>query len=135
MQGVGPYFARADSAGEWIQAADQVLAFRVVGRPVPPPPAPPVPPAPVAAAFHLQATPNPSPSSVQVAWSGAVGPVRFEVLDARGRRVDEGEGGAAGSWMWRGTDRAGRAAPSGIYFLHARDTAGGHVVKRIVLYR
>jgi hypothetical protein len=133
--GVGPYFARADTAGEWIRAADQVLAFRVIGRPTGPPSAPPVLPAPVAAAFALSTTPNPSPGPIHVGWSGAVGPVHFEVMDARGRRVSEGWGGAAGTWMWPGTDRDGRAVPSGIYFLRARDSAGQISNRRVMVVR
>ena len=130
--GVGPYFARPDSSGPWIQAADQVLAFRIVGRPMVPPP---IPPTQVAAAFAMQATPNPAPGSVRVDWSGAVGPVRFDVFDARGRRVSQREGGAAGQWMWDGTDLDGRPVASGIYFVHARDSQGGRAVQRAVLVR
>jgi len=128
--GVGPYFARADTAGEWIRTADQVLAFRVVARPValsPPPPPP--------AGFALSTTPNPARSWVRVDWSGAVGSVRCEVLDVRGRRVSEGVGGAAGTWTWRGTDRSGRAVAAGIYFVHARDLAGRESVERVVVMR
>ena len=128
--GVGPYFARADTAGEWIRTADQVLAFRVVARPVslkPPPPPP--------AAFALSTTPNPTRSWVRVDWSGAVGSVRFEVLDPRGRRVSAGIGGAAGTWTWPGTDRNGRAVPAGIYFVRARDAAGRESVERFVVMR
>ena len=126
--GVGPYFARTDTAGEWIRAADQVLAFRVVGRPGASSPPP-------RAGFALSTTPNPAPGSVRVDWSGAVGSVRFEVLDPRGRRVSEGLGGAAGTWTWPGTDRNGRAVASGIYFVRARDSAGRESVERVVVMR
>ena len=34
-EGIGPYFARSDTAGEWNQTADQVLAFHIVGKPTP----------------------------------------------------------------------------------------------------
>lgn len=132
VSGVGPYFARHDTAGPWNQAADQVLAFRIVGRPIAPP-APP--PGRAAAAFALSTTPNPAPGSVRVSWSGAVGPVRFEVMDARGRRVSEGSGGAAGSWTWPGTDRDGRAVASGIYFVRARDSAGQYSNQRVMVVR
>jgi len=143
--GVGHYYARADTAGAWTQAADQVLAFRIVGRPITPAPAPapPLPrpspatgpPQPAANAFALDATPNPTPGTVRVDWSGAVGPVRFDVLDARGRRVAEGSGGAAGSWTWPGTDRDGRAVASGIYFVRARDSAGQLSNQRVMIVR
>ena len=144
--GVGPYYCRADTAGEWNRAADQVLAFRVVGLPTAPPPGPepppeprpappPAPPVPVTATFELQASPNPATGFVRLDWSGAVAPVRFQVLDERGRRVDEGLGGAAGSWTWNGTDRDGHPMPSGIYFVHARDSDGHTSVKRAVVVR
>jgi hypothetical protein len=128
--GVGPYYARGDSAGEWTQAVDQVLAFRIVGRPVSssPPPG-------VRSAFALNTTPNPAPGSVRVDWSGAVGQVRFEVLDARGRRIAEGLGPAAGTWTWSGTDRNGRAVASGVYFLRARDSAGQSSHQRVMIVR
>jgi len=132
--GVGPYFARADSGGDWVQAADQVLAFRIIGRPTAPP-APPPGPAPPPAAFALSATPNPARSAARVKWSGAVGPVRVQVLDAHGRRVAEGAGGAAGSWTWAGMDQDGRAVASGIYFIRARDSAGQLSTQRVMIVR
>ena len=144
--GIGPYFARADSLGEWIQAADQILAFRIVARPTAPP-APPAPipiarpasptgpPVPPASAFALSTTPNPTPGAVRVDWSGAVGPVRCEVLDARGRRVAEGSGGAAGAWTWSGADRDGHAVASGVYFVRARDSAGQISNQRVMVVR
>jgi flagellar hook assembly protein FlgD len=49
--------------------------------------------------------------------------------------VNEGSGGAAGSWTWNGTDRDGRAVPSGIYFVHARDSDGRTSVERSVVVR
>jgi hypothetical protein len=136
--GVGPYFARADTLGEWVQAADQVLCFRIVGKPIDPAPTPPVtpaPPVPPTTGFVVSAAPNPAPGRVKVDWSGGVGPVRFEVLDARGRRVADGEGGAAGSWTWGGTDRFGNAVASGIYFLRARDSAGQSNTQRVMIVR
>ena len=144
--GIGPYFCRADSAGEWNQAADQVLAFRIVAHPTAPPtpPAPPpiarpasppTPSMPPASAFALNTTPNPAPGAVRVDWSGAVGPVRCDVLDARGRRLAEGSGGAAGTWTWQGTDRDGRAVASGVYFIRARDSAGQASNQRVLIVR
>jgi len=135
--GIGPYFGRTDSTGSWIRAADQVLVFRIVGKPTPPPTPPAVLPSPdpVASAFALNATPNPAQGIVRVAWSGAVGPVRFEVLDTRGRRVTEGSGGAAGAWTWPGTDQDGRAVASGIYFVRARDSAGQLSNQRVMIVR
>jgi hypothetical protein len=143
---IGPFFARADSLGEWTQAADQVLAFRIVGKPTgqlappAPPPIPrptpsPAPPVPGASAFALNTTPNPAPGPVRVSWSGAVAPVRFEVMDARGRRVADGLGGAAGAWTWAGIDREGRAVASGVYFVRARDSAGQSGTERVTIVR
>jgi hypothetical protein len=128
--GVGPYFCRGDSTGEWTQAADQILSFRIVGRPTAPPPGPPA-----VASFALSTTPNPARGSVRVDWSGAQGQVRFDVLDVRGRRVSDGVGGAAGSWTWPGTDRDGRAVASGIYFVRARDSAGRLSNQRVMIVR
>jgi hypothetical protein len=141
--GIGPYFCRADSLGSWNQTADQVLAFRIVAHPTTPPPpppiarpaAPPTPPLPGTAAFALNTTPNPAPGEVRVDWSGAVGPVRCEVLDARGRRLAESSGGAAGSWTWQGTDRDGRSVASGVYFVRARDSAGRASNQRVMIVR
>src|SRR5262249_20604320 len=120
-------------------------AFRVVGKPIAPatptvPPVPrptpaPGPPVPNPSAFALSTTPNPAQGEVRVDWSGAVGPVRFDVLDARGRRVAEGSGGAAGSWTWPGTDRDGRPVASGIYFVRARDSAGQLSAQRVMIVR
>jgi len=143
--GVGPYFCRADTAGEWTQAADQILAFRIVAHPTTPPapapppiarPAPPPgPPGPVASVFGLSTAPNPAPGPVRVDWSGAVGLVHFEVLDARGRRLADGSGGAAGTWTWAGTDRDGRPVASGVYFVRARDSAGQSSSQRMMIVR
>jgi len=123
-----------------------VLAFRIVAHPTAPltPPAPPPiarparppgPRVPPASSFALNAAPNPAPGAVRVDWSGAVGPVRFEVIDARGRRLADGLGGAAGSWTWAGTDRDGRAVASGGYFLRARDSAGQLSSQRVMIVR
>jgi len=90
---------------------------------------------PPASAFALSTSPNPTPGAVRVDWSGAVGPVRCEVLDARGRRVAEGSGGAAGAWTWAGTDRDGRAVASGVYFVRAHDSAGQISNQRVMVVR
>jgi flagellar hook assembly protein FlgD len=59
--------------------------------------------------------------------------VRVQILDAHGRRVAEGSGGAAGSWTWPGTDRDGRGVSSGIYFIRARDSAGQLSTRRVMI--
>jgi hypothetical protein len=127
--GVGALFTRTAATGAWTQVADEVLAFKIVGRPTGTTAVPPQ-----AAAFFVRVAPNPATGVAQVTWAGAVGPVRFEVFDARGRRVASREGGAAGAWAWRAVGTRGGALPSGIYFVHARDSAGGHVVQRVVIY-
>ena len=127
--GVGPFYTRATDAEAWAPAANQALDFRVVGRPLSS--AGVTPPA-RAAAFALRVSPNPAPSMIQVSWSGAVGPVKLEVLDARGRRVATGEGGAAGTWRMA---RGSTPLPAGVYFVNARDSAGDHAVDRVVIVR
>jgi hypothetical protein len=57
------------------------------------------------------------------------------VLDARGRRLAEGSGGAAGAWTWQGTDRDGHAVASGVYFIRARDSAGQASNQRVMIVR
>jgi len=128
--GVGALYTRGDSVGAWTAAGDKVLAFKIVGRPMATTPAPPA-----SATFFVRVTPNPATGIAQVTWSGAVGPVRFEVFDARGRRVATNAGGAAGTWQWSTRGVRGEPLPSGVYFVHARDSAGGHVVQRLVIYR
>ena len=130
--GIGALYTRADSGDPWSQQGGQALDFRIVGRPLsslgvaPPRPADRI---------QLRIAPNPTRELTEVRWSGGVGPVRLEVFDARGRRVGRGEGGAAGAWRWSGLDAKGEALPAGVYFVHARDTAGGHAVERVVIVR
>ena len=130
--GVGAFHTRALGATEWSQASGQVLSFKLIGRPTAPVG---VSPPRGSAPFRLSVSPNPARGPLRVEWSGAVGPVRLEVFDARGRRMGRGEGGAAGAWSWATTGRDGRPAPSGVYFVHARDSAGELSVERLVLVR
>jgi hypothetical protein len=116
---------------EWSTETGRALSFKLIGIPhtslsVPHP---------AQGAFRLAVAPNPVRDVADVTWSGAVGPVRFEVFDARGRRVATSDGGAAGTWRWSASSAHGQPLPSGVYFVHARDTAGGHTVQRFVLYR
>ncbi len=130
--GIGPYFERDATSGEWQVQPDRALSFRLIGKPLP---AVPAPPPGQRGDLRLRVAPNPSLGIITADWSGAVGPVRLEVFDARGRRVATGAGGAAGAGQFARTDRGGQALPAGVYFVHARDTAGGHVVQRVVLLR
>ena len=130
--GIGPLYTRPSNGAEWSLAPNQALAFKVVGRPTAPVGAQPPR---MSDPFRLAVSPNPARGLAQVSWSGAVGPVRIDVLDARGRRVSRGEGGAAGTWAWAATGRDGRPLAAGVYFVHARDSAGELSVERVVLVR
>ena len=130
--GIGPYFERDVATNTWGQTFGYALAFRVVGRPLSslgsgPPPS--------QGGLRLRVAPNPATGFADASWSGGVGPVRLEVFDARGRRVARGEGGAAGAWHWSGRSGGGGPLPAGVYFVHARDSAGSHAVQRVVLVR
>lgn len=131
--GVGPLYTRGLPTDEWTPAANRALAFTVVGRPAAglgggTPPA-------GTTGIRMQVSPNPARDLAEVRWSGAVGPVRLEVLDARGRRIATSHGGAAGTWQWATRAGRGDTPASGVYFVHARDTAGGHAVERVVIVR
>src|SRR5262245_21044072 len=131
--GIGPLYSRASGGAGWSRVAGTALSFKLVGLPlagvdVPRPPA-------ASTAFSVAVSPNPAHGLAQVTWSGAVGPVRLEVLDARGRRVAAGEGGAAGTWPWHVAGRDSRPLPAGVYFIHARDSAGDNVVRQLAIVR
>jgi hypothetical protein len=128
--GVGALYTRGDAVGAWTPVGDKVLAFKIVGRPAATTPVPAR-----GAGFLMHVAPNPAGDVAQVTWSGAVGPVHFEVFDARGRRVGAREGGAAGTWAWAVTGHDGRPLPAGMYFVHARDSAGQRSVERVVVVR
>lgn len=80
------------------------------------------------------AHPNPFNPRTTVQFELAeAGPVSLEVFDTRGRRVDVL---AQGRWeagahdiVWQGLDGAGRALPSGIYFLRMQTEAGTQLEK------
>ena len=130
--GIGTLHTKQTSDGDWAPVENQALAFKIIGRPTAPvgvsPPRPSAP-------FRLAVAPNPASALAQVTWSGAVGPVKLEVLDERGRRVARGEGGAAGSWALPATARDGRPLAAGVYFVHARDSAGQLMIERLVIVR
>jgi hypothetical protein len=126
---IGGFFARDTSIAAWTAQTGKVLSFKIVALPLP---SSSVPPPAIGAGFALRVSPNPARDLADVRWSGAVGPVRLEVLDARGRRVASAAGGAAGAWRFTRAGRSGAALPAGVYFVHARDSAGGHAVERVV---
>jgi hypothetical protein len=127
---IGGFYTRSANTLPWTAVSGSVLAFKVVGIPTTSVSVPHD-----RVAFSLRVTPNPAQGVAEVVWSGAVGPVRFEVFDARGRRVATNEGGAAGTWRWSTRGARSEPLPSGVYFVHARDSAGGHSVQRLVIYR
>ena len=127
--GIGPFWTRTLSTDAWSLGAGQALAFKIIGRPtasvgVRPPPREGQP-------FRLSIAPNPARGPLRVEWSGAVGPIRLELLDARGRRLAAGSGGAAGAWSW-GVAGSRPLAP-GVYFVQARDSENRHAVQRFVV--
>jgi hypothetical protein len=129
---IGPYFERNLATTDWSQNIGHALSFRIIGQPLA---GLGVSPSPARGGLLLRIAPNPASGAAAATWSGGVGPVRLEVFDARGRRVARGEGGAAGAWHWSGLDAKGAPLPAGVYFVHARDTAGGHTVERLVIVR
>jgi hypothetical protein len=93
-----------------------------------------------AVAASLAAWPNPFNPRVTLAWSlPAPGRVDLDVVDLRGRvvrRLLQGETvAAAGRLAWDGTDRLGRALPSGVYLARLRPDGRRPVVQRLLLNR
>ncbi|MFN8587213.1 MAG: hypothetical protein U0704_05370 [Candidatus Eisenbacteria bacterium] len=130
---IGPLMSRTTGTEEWIWEVGRALSFRIIGDAsglldVASAPAP--------RTFDLRATPNPARSATTLAWSGASGRVRFEVLDARGRRVaaEDADTGPSGRWTW---NLAGALAPlaPGLYFVRAHDDAGASALARVVVIR
>jgi hypothetical protein len=128
--GVGALHTRSISVDGWTPIGDKVLAFKIVGRPAATTPVPHQP-----GGFLVRLAPNPATDIAQVTWSGAVGPVHVEVFDARGRRMAQSDGGAAGTWAWSMTGRDGRLLPAGAYFVRARDSAGQTSNQRVMIVR
>ena len=129
VTGIGPFYTRTDTAGPWSLRGDATLAFRIVGRPRK------FSLAQGPESFPLRASPNPSPGTVSLTWSGAVGAVHLELYDARGRRVFSGDGGASGEWTPGAAGATTRPLPSGLYFVRARDSAGARASARVVIVR
>jgi hypothetical protein len=129
---IGQLFTRTDPGDPWALHGTTALDFRIIGRPLS---SLGVTPALQSNGFALRVSPNPARSNPAVTWSGAVGPVKLEVLDARGRRVATGEGGAAGTWSLARSTAGATALPAGVYFVRARDSAGGHAEQRLVIVR
>jgi len=127
--GIGPLHVRDKSAGPWSAVTERALSFRLMGEPAPVTAV--ETPASRSRRFALTVTPNPAAGAVRFQWTGGSGPVRLEVLDARGRRVAEA-GGTGGAWNWSGRDAAGEPLPAGVYFVRARDGEGRVATRRVV---
>jgi hypothetical protein len=128
------------NAGLFVTPVDFDNATIHIGSAVGVGPAVPVPPT-----LRMAARPNPTRGSLQVEIAGASGRlVELVVQDPAGRIVRratlesgaDGSGGAAGAvaWTWDGRDRAGRAAPTGVYGILAL-SGGAHAAQRVVLLR
>ena len=131
---IGPLMRRPTDHDAWTVEPGRALCFRLIGTEtsvlgVEPPP--------MAAAFTLNARPNPSRGDVRLSWSGAAGPVHVQVLDVTGRVV--GDVGApqpdGREWVWDGRLRGGRRLADGVYLLRATDSAGNRATRRVVLIR
>ncbi len=92
---------------------------------------------PVAARFRVGPNPAPGRLDIQVPQTGGV----VRVFDARGALVRSWgitdlccAGSGLRSIRWDGTDRTGRSAPSGIYFVRY-EHAGIGVMRRVALLR
>ena len=131
---IGPLFSRTTTGVEWTYEINRALCFRVIGDDAGG--QLDADEAPVRSPLELRATPNPSRGASTLSWSGATGGVRFEVLDARGRRVGTGERGAgvSGQWTWSAA-RSERPLAPGLYFVRAMDDAGHSAFARIVLVK
>jgi hypothetical protein len=132
---IGPVWWRYGAGFPWVQTTECALDFRVVGELVP---TIDVPQAAVdAGELRLRVLANPAHGAVAFAWSGARGPLRFEVLDVRGRRVGEGTApaGPAGRWSWSATRADGGPLPNAVYFVRARDASGREASERVVVVR
>lgn len=132
---VGGLWRRDTADGGATALPGRALSFRIIGTP-----SATVSvgsPALSRGALALAISPNPARGGTEVAWAGARGGVRFEVLDARGRRVAAGSGaaGAEGRWSWSGAGDDGRMLPAGVYFVRARDEAGRSASARLSLVR
>jgi hypothetical protein len=129
---IGELWSRTSGDGAWTRRTGEALCFKLVGLPSAVIGVPPAPRAPLA----LRVSPNPVRGEARVAWSGAAGRVRFEVHDARGRRVGGGaSGSASGGWTWRVADDSGTPLAAGVYFVRATDESGRTGRERVVVVR
>lgn len=130
---IGPLFGSEGAGLGWAAIPDRALDFRLIGAPVDPAGAPIAGPR----DGVLGVSPNPARHEASFAWSGATGSVRFEVFDARGRRVGQGatDSAARTSWRWTIRGAGGNSLSAGVYFVRAVDAAGRRAQARFVVVR
>jgi hypothetical protein len=133
---IGPLYGRTAPDAPWVVIPGRALSMRVIGTPLTSVDAP-QPPLVPGVRLKLSLSPNPSRGAVFASWSGGSGRAIFDVLDARGRRVNGATLPAAqgGRWLWSGAAADGRVAPPGLYFVRVHDDAGRSAVERVVLVR
>jgi hypothetical protein len=131
---IGPLLSRPTGGSPWTLEPNRALDFRLIGQPsvtvgVSPPSL-------ARSDLELRVAPNPVRGITFVRWSGAQGPVRFVIVDERGRRVSTGASDAPeGRWQWTARADNGSALPAGVYFVRAEDATGRRVSQRFVLVR
>lgn len=119
--------AQANLIGDAVLAATEILVGDATA--VAPPPS-----------LELSLFPNPFNPAAAVSFGGPAGEaLTLEVLDPGGRRVALLWHGpladGAARLTWDGRDRAGRAAPGGIYLIRLRGRTGPGLVRKAVLLR
>lgn len=135
VRDIGPLFQRTEPTASFTELPQHTLAFRLIGEPILPVDAgSPLVRTPM---LRLAASPNPARGPVTLAWSGARGRLSIDVLDARGRRVQQVDLSTvgAGQWQFLGADASGRPLPAGLYFVRATDSAGQRALERVVIVR
>ncbi|MCC6653362.1 MAG: T9SS type A sorting domain-containing protein [Candidatus Eisenbacteria bacterium] len=133
-QGIRSFWTRSTTFGTWVEQTGRALSFKLIGDTTTAVGVGVSEPA--HRALQLAASPNPARGAATLTWNGAVGAVRIEVLDARGRRVASHAGGAngAGQWTWSMAG-AGNPLPAGLYFVRATDSQGQAAVARVAVIR
>ena len=94
---------------------------------------------PAAAALSVACRPNPCNPATTITFAvPRAGPVRVDILDARGARVacllDRALPAGPARVVWRGRDDGDCAVASGVYLARVR-TAGGEAAGKVVLLR
>lgn len=132
---IGTLYRRAAWGAPAVPVPGKAMGFRIIGTPTTSVDV--ASPAPARSSFALTVAPNPGRGATTIAWSGARGDVRLEVLDPRGRRVAAMRSGSgeSGRWSWSTIAEDGNPLPAGIYFVRARDAAGRSATARVTVVR